>query len=127
PTNNDATARHSTAAAVTPRATAAARDFSRATKSALERTLEVVEHAVHGGDAAERQVPLLGVDVHDLARARGGGAVHQRVVEDGGSGLTLGADCGVAVEHNEQVGVGVGDELERDRVAVRVDVDLFRC
>ena len=68
--------------------------------------------------AVAHQVPGRGVQADDLAVLGGVGGRDEFVVQDGGGGRALGADGGVAVNHEQQVGVGFLDELEGNRLAV---------
>src|SRR5690606_17431348 len=65
-----------------------------------------------------KQIPVGGIEVHDLLAAPGLGGLHQLVVQQLLCGRAFAADRGVAVKHEQPFGVGLEQIFEGHGLAM---------
>ncbi|MNT32797.1 hypothetical protein D3C72_1686960 [compost metagenome] len=77
------------------------------------------------GTGVAQQVPVGRVQIDDLLFPGRLGGIDQRVVQQLGCRCAFAANGGIAVQHEQPVGIGLEDEFERDRLAVARHLDVL--
>ncbi|KAG1252685.1 hypothetical protein G6F65_017808 [Rhizopus arrhizus] len=87
--------------------------------SLRQRRGDLVHVLLHGSQSgAAQQIPVEAVQVHHALVLPSLGRAHQIVVQHALGRYAFAADRGVAINHEQPVRIGLGDEFERDGLAV---------